>query len=334
MTRNDATPTEDINTAQAEDITAFRDSFRRRLDARNKNRRTIDLYTSAVDELTKYLRANGMPLTVRGIRLEHLESFFIDLRDRPRPWAPSTRNQCYRSLQQFWKFCVTEDEIQESPMRKLDAPPIPETPHGGITPDQYDTLMRAIRGNTFRDVRDRALLAFLYDTGARRAEVTAMKLEDLDLTMKTAHVIGKGDRTGPRPRDIPFGRTTAVHLDRYLRDRARWTNDPDRRVAYADYPWLWLSENRRGEGHITPSGLNQIIRARGQAAGLPDIHPHLFRHGWADAVARSGLQTPDIMNIAGWKSVSMLLRYASGTAGERARAAYAPHSPVDKLRER
>ena len=52
---------------------------------------------------------------------------------------------------------------------------------------------------------------FLLDTGTRRAELAGLRVADLDLDV--ALVLGKGRRE----RALPFGRNTAVALDRYLR---------------------------------------------------------------------------------------------------------------------
>ena len=124
MPHTDITVTATIDPAPTEDVGDLLASFRRRLDASDVNKRTIAIYASAVDELTKFLRANGMPLTVRAIRREHIESFLIYLRDE-RGWKPATRNQCYRSLLQFWRFLGPkgEGEVHESPMANMDAPP-------------------------------------------------------------------------------------------------------------------------------------------------------------------------------------------------------------------
>ena len=89
---------------------------------------------------------------------------------------------------------------------------------------------------------------FLLDTGARRAELVGLRLADLDLDLDVAIVVGKGRRE----RALPFGRKTAVALDRYLRVRARHRD--------AELPWLWLGQ--RGPLGPTASG-------RSFAAGVP-----------------------------------------------------------------
>jgi len=88
----------------------------------------------------------------------------------------------------------------------------------------------ACAGKHFEGRRDTAIVMFLLDTGARRAELVGLRLADLDLDLDVAIVLGKGRRE----RALPFGRKTAVALDRYLRVRARHRD--------AGMPWLWLGQ--------------------------------------------------------------------------------------------
>ena len=123
-----------------------------------------------------------------------------------------------------------------------------------------------------------------------------------------ARVIGKG-----RPeRALPFGRKTAVALDRYLRIRSRH--------AHAASPWLWLGQ----KGPLTATGLAQMLWRRGRQAGIEGLHAHQLRHTFAHAwLARGGLET-DLMRIAGWRSRHQLPPTPAATtkaamAGERRR---------------
>jgi site-specific recombinase XerC len=60
-----------------------------------------------------------------------------------------------------------------------------------------------------------AVLMVLLDAGPCRAELLGMRLEDLDFEYGVVRVVGKGGRE----RALPFGRKTALALDRYLRAR-------------------------------------------------------------------------------------------------------------------
>jgi integrase/recombinase XerC len=120
-----------------------------------------------------------------------------------------------------------------SPMARMRPPIVPDQPVPVVPEDGLRRLLGACVGKDFEARRDTAIVMFLLDTGARRAELADLQLPDLDLDLDVAIVLGKGRRE----RALPYGRKTAVALDRYLHVRARHKD--------AHLPWLWLGKRGR-----------------------------------------------------------------------------------------
>ena len=64
-----------------------------------------------------------------------------------------------------------------------------------------------------------------------------------------------------------------------------------------------------------------MVRRRGREAGRGNLHPHQFRHSFAHNWFAEGGNKSDLMQLAGWRSRSMIDRYARSGAQDRATAA-------------
>ena len=292
------------------DLAANVTSFSRHMRAANLSPATQRTYLAALDRLGEFLEARGMPTAVAAIRREHLEAF---IEDQLANWKPATAANRYSGIRPFFTWLVDEGELRESPMIRMRKPKLPEFAPPILNDDELRRILVACDGPTFSDRRDMAIVRTFLSTGARLNELVNLRwtpaeptTNDVDLDLGIIRILsGKGRRE----RTSHLGAKAVRAIDRYLRLRAKHPR--------ASAGALWLGE----KGPMTDSGVGQILRRRGAEAGVPQLHPHLFRHTYAHEALSSGMQEGEVMALAGWRSREMLSRYAKSAERDRAIAA-------------
>lgn len=284
------------------ELQALSASFARHLRAEGKAARTITIYTQAVRFFSDWLEAQGKRATLDELTRRNIRDWLSELTATKEPATVKTR---HRSLYRFCKWCVEEDELETNPMQGIAAPSLKMKPVPVITDEQLVALMKTCSGKTFDNRRDEAMLRVMLDCGVRVAELVGLTVDDVNLDAEMAIVIGKGSKR----RAIYFSPRTTRALDRYARARAghRW----------ASLDAFFLSQR----GALTTDGVRERTKVLGAQAGIPDLHPHQFRHTFAHDFLMNGGQERDLKRLAGWSSDVMLDRYGASAADARAKAA-------------
>ena len=129
--------------------------------------------------------------------------------------APASVARRVAAVRGLHRFAVTEGLADLDPTVLVDSPRRRASLPKALGVDEVERLLAAPDPATAAGQRDRALLEFLYATGARIAEAVALDQMDLDLEGGTARLTGKGDKQ----RVVPLGGPALRALAAYLPDR-------------------------------------------------------------------------------------------------------------------
>ncbi len=215
-----------------------------------------------------------------------------------------TRNQRRAALNTFFAYLALREPEMLATCQQVAAIPVKRTPLPDthyLDREEVTALFRSLPREGYFALRDRTLLLFLYNTGARAQEVADLRVEHLELKAPaTVHLHGKGDKW----RVCPLWKETVKHLERLLAER---------RTA-SGYPVFCTRRNIP----LTRSGIYKIVRRHAASwdTSGPNprrVSPHLMRHTAAVHLLESGVEVNVIRGWLGHVSLDTTNRYAELT---------------------
>jgi integrase/recombinase XerD len=222
-----------------------------------------------------------------------------------------------RGLHKFWAL---EGFTPSDPASEVHPPMAGKRLPKAITVDEVTRILEAAGMDTATGLRDRALLEFLYSTGARISEAVGLDVDDISLAEPESgpaivRLFGKGSKE----RLVPLGSYGARALDAYL-VRGR----PLLAAKGKGTPALFL--NARG-GRISRQSAWTILKTAAEKANITkDVSPHTLRHSFATHLLEGGADVRVVQELLGHASVTTTQVYTLVTA-DTLREIYAAAHP-------
>jgi integrase/recombinase XerC len=277
--------------------------------------KTISHYRDTFRVFTAFLTLKGYTATISVMTTPIMNEFAIWLRETlTNSWRGETKRSdagihgMMTDLRAFARWMLEDGHIETLP--KVPVNKLPQVFFPILSDDDLDAVFKTkqLSLDTEIGTRNRALIAFMLDTGVRRTEAAEVQQKDIDIHEGQARIIGKGRKE----RFVFFAPSTAELLKRWLSIRGE-----DAGTLF------WL----------TSEGVKMVFTRIRRESGLEVFHPHQLRHTTATNLLAAGADTHSVRRMLGHASVLTTERYLS-MASSDLKAKHASASPYERVSAR
>jgi integrase/recombinase XerC len=306
---------------------------------KNSSPHTISNYGKDLNQFIAYLSPPGLkPPTLLNVTHHVIREFIGHLHDQGLQKSSIARKLA--TLRSFFKYCVREGMLKESPARLVPTPKLPKRIPSVLSAEEMNAFLNQLAPSQVsqptaeglgtsviaRPVsktknqkspakvadalllpRDRALLELLYAAGLRVSELTGLNLIDIDQREQILRVRGKGNKE----RVVPYGGKAQEALNKYwpLREelllqsagsRANRRAAPHTEAVFLNYA------GRR----LTQRSVGRMVKKYVRLVNVNlDLHPHSLRHAFATHLLADGADLRAIQELLGHQSLSTTQKY-------------------------
>ena len=233
---------------------------------------------------------------VEDITKEDVEAYVDSMNEQK--FAAATISRNIASLKAFYHYLMQEGIVKEDVAEDLKAPKIEKKIPEILTMDEVIRLLNQPKGESPKEIRDKAMLELLYATGIRVSELISLKVSDVNI--KTGYILCKDSN---KERIIPFGREAKNALVKYLgKTREEMISNVESDVLFC---------NCSGQA-MSRQGFWKLIKYYAKKADIKsEITPHTLRHSFAAHLVENGADLRSVQEMLGHSDISTTQIYAN-----------------------
>jgi integrase/recombinase XerC len=219
-----------------------------------------------------------------------IRSWLADLREHQ--MQSRSVNRKISALKSFYKFLLRDKIIESTPMSGIISPKNSKRLPQYIEHVETQELIDGdLFGDDFKGKTQQLILAVLYSTGIRRAELLQLKERHVDYANKTIKVFGKGGKE----RLIPVQQVLLDSIRTYIHDKTSLETEADR-------TYLFVQPNGK---QVNVSFIyNTVKKGLSGITTLKKKSPHILRHTFATHLMNNGADLNAVKELLGHASLA------------------------------
>ena len=267
---------------------------------------TIVAYQKDISDCFSFLQSTYQISDPQEVKSNYVRSWVVDLM-RTHQMTPRSVNRKISALKTYFKFLLREGSVQKNPMNGVLSPKVGKRLPNVIDKKDIETLLTMFEdASSFEDHRNRSVLALLYGTGMRRAELLGLEITDIDFEKSRLKVLGKGNKE----RLIPIGIQLLEILKSYIKVR---------NITFEDTETTKLIITDRGKSAYPRMIYNIVNQYLSLVSTSDKKSPHILRHSFATHLSDNGAELNSIKTLLGHANLSATQIYT--------------HNSVEKLKK-
>lgn len=269
---------------------------------RNEKRKaenTIVAYERDLNAFDAYLKERGLP-GLSECTDNDAVSYVLELgRDNK---SKSTINRRVSSLKTYYDYLLSRGVIDSNPFARIRSARSDRRKVEFLSMEEAAKLMELPLDDQ-KGLRDRALLEFMYGTGARVTEVVRLRFEDINLKMNFVTLKDHNDES----RIVPLGKYASAALREYIGT----AYDSIRGMPHNDSDHVFV--NLRGDA-LSRQGIWKILKDYGKELGIEDrMTPQILRDSFAVHILQNGGDLKTLQELMGFEDMTIGIAYLSVT---------------------
>lgn len=302
------------------------------------SRKTIGSYEQTLRLLMLYLDEQGITRTEKITHLD-IQRYVKNIKERGKYTVTSnpnsgnyqerridfgkkvsdvTINNYLRNMSAFFNWCVEEELILRSPVKRGDFIKVERKPLEFVSDEDFKRLLRNMNTASFSEYRDSIIIQLLLDTGMRINECLLIQVSDVDLPKRCIYLPAENTK-GKKGRYVFYSDKMATLLQRWMKYKDR----------YRDSDFLFCTNKGK---RVQVSNFETNVRKYAHRIGLKDIHPHVFRNNFAKRFLMSGGDIYTLSKILGHSSVTVTEQAYLDITQDDLAEMYRKHSPLKGIR--
>jgi integrase/recombinase XerC len=251
---------------------------------------TVSSYLNDLNQFYSFLSETGDASDPSYITSHDIRSWIVSLVESK--YSSHSIHRKISSLRAFFRYLRKSGIVSSNPLEKVVLPKAKKRLPVFVEEESLDLLLDGIEfGNDFIGVRDRTIIEMLYLTGMRRAELTGLRKNDVDLQDGTLKVTGKRNKQ----RIIPLLRQFTSRLEEYIHAR-------EEQFPGNENDWFFLSN--KGNKMYDKYVYNIVKRYLSMVTTIDRKSPHVLRHTFATHMLNHGADLNSIKEFLGHANLS------------------------------